>query len=199
MIKPKLLKAVLFLVILSITLFIIFFFFHKYKESGKSKGSQGSQSVFGTLLKGSSAPTSISTEGIEDIVNFIKDAGASGSTQSGSEVQPKVWDYKTSFMQGFIASKDVAKGTFTLWIPSPSDKIFSETDKEVRVNCTPDISVVVTPMNFNIIERDVNILEKAKPAVDGIMAFCLDENCDAIGRNCAIIQDFYNFAYEQQR
>ena len=201
MIKSKFLKFVLFVAILSTTLFFIFFFYLKYKENRKLKGPQAPQSVFGTLLGGSSSgssiPTNISNEGIKDIIKFIKDAGAPESTLSGSEAQPNIWDYKTSFMQGFIASKDLDKGTFTLWISSPSDKAFSQTDKEVRVNCTSYISVVVTPMNLNIIERNVKILEKARPGVDGIMAFCLDENCDAIGRNCAIIQDFYNFAYEQ--
>jgi len=203
MIKSKFLKVVLFLAILSTVLFFIFFFYLKYKENKKSKEPQEPQSVFGTLLGGSSSgsniPANISNEGIKDLIKFIKDAGAPEATQSGSEVQPIIWDYKTSFMQGFIVSKDLNKGTFTLWISNPSDKTFSETDKEVRVNCTSNISVVITPMNLNIIERNVKILEKARPGVDGIMAFCLDENCDLIGRNCAIIQDFYNFVKEQHQ
>lgn len=204
MIKSKFLRAVLLFAILCTTVFFICFFYLKYKESiliklgieTKQSVSPPTTNVFGTLLEGSGvgSPISVdkSNEGIKDIINFIKNAGPLQSSQSESGTSPVVWDYKTSFMWGKIVSKDLTKGTLTLRIFTPSDKSFSETEKEVKVNCTSYVSTILTSMNLNIVERNVNILEKARPVLDGIMAFCLDENCNLIGRNCAIIQDLYN-------
>jgi len=70
--------------------------------------------------------------------------------------------------------------------------------KEIKVNCTTGVSTLISPMNLEIVETNVNILEKARPGVDGITAFCLDENCDLIGKSCAIILDLYGFLRSNQ-
>ena len=99
------------------------------------------------------------------------------------------WDYKNDFVQTEITKvytlEDGASDELQVKISRPSDKEFSIT-KRVGVYCPKEKTALLFYKNLKYVDSNINILEQAKVG-DFIYAKCLDENCDDIGLECALV------------
>ncbi|MFZ2664230.1 MAG: hypothetical protein WAX66_02620 [Patescibacteria group bacterium] len=95
------------------------------------------------------------------------------------------WDRNTYYIQSYILEIDAFLKTAYLNISFPSDKPFSNTWKRVKLNCDESNSAMVSSNNFDLINSSIDIFKMAREK-DALFTYCLDENCDVVGRSCIL-------------
>jgi hypothetical protein len=152
--------------------------------------SQGDPSAFQGLNESSSTPTLEPTVppykevGEADVVadKFLKDSLALNERERQG-LEPLPWQWDTVKFYAGIASKDTQNKKLGIYFYYPKDP---NNIRQVSVNCPVETSAKFYAKDLGFLGSNIDVFEEAKKN-DFISAFCLNEACTEIGRECVLV------------
>ena len=148
---------------------------------GKQKTSITTEtSVFEDIAKKDTS--SVVTENIsaaEDFETYIENDFRILDSES--------WDWKKTYILAYINEKNVSERTLKITISFPVN-FPGGNEKYVEVFCNKDNTASFTSVTFNKISDKVDFFNEVVPT-GMIAAYCLDSECNSIGKSCIIIKD----------
>lgn len=95
------------------------------------------------------------------------------------------WNKDEYYIHSYII--EVKENSLVLSIIYPEDKSFTGIWKTVSAECTRENSVLVSSENFELVATNIDIFFESKEG-DGFFTYCLDNNCDTVGKSCVVVR-----------
>ncbi len=84
-----------------------------------------------------------------------------------------------------ITGVDKSSSKLNLEINLPNQDSFESQKTISSIRCEPDKTYVISSTNLALIQNGANLIESAQVG-DFLWAYCLDENCSAVGKECVL-------------
>lgn len=97
------------------------------------------------------------------------------------------WDRESFYVGSYAYEYSKENNTLDLVTFLPTGKDFSNVYRKVRLDCRDNKANYVSNINFDILDFGVNMFEVINHG-DVFFAYCLDEDCNIMGRSCILIQ-----------
>lgn len=99
----------------------------------------------------------------------------------------KAEGYKDNYIVADITSVDKARSKLGLSINLPGEGVFETQDVTAESECTAQNTATVSRDDFSVLKESAKLFEEAKVG-DVLWAYCLDDSCETIGRECVLIK-----------
>ncbi|MBU2573480.1 MAG: hypothetical protein KKH28_05330 [Elusimicrobia bacterium] len=130
------------------------------------------------------SPDVETTQGAKEFLRFMN---TSGYEKEGISAVWQNWDWQETMIFADIVSVASESGGLEININLPDNQLFSGRNKTVEVQCTSDQTERFYYKDLLYLGGNVNIFKYAH-AGDHFYAYCLDADCNSLGRACIIIE-----------
>jgi len=149
---------------------IVFFFFNwdirRYFADGEGPAAPGDSVSQNTLLSAALSPDTDLTQ---------------------QTAKLKAEGYQDNYIVADITSVDKTGGRLGLSINLPGAEGFETRDVTSEAECQAQNTVSVSREDYRVLSESAELLEEAGVG-DVIWAYCLDNSCETIGRECVLIK-----------
>lgn len=130
------------------------------------------------------SPKVETTQGAEEFLRFMN---TSGYEKEGVPAVWQNWDWQKTMIFADIVSVASESSELEININLPNNQLFNGENKTVKVQCTLDQTERFYYKDLIYLGGNVNIFKYAH-AGDHFYAYCLDADCNSLGRACIIIE-----------
>ena len=130
------------------------------------------------------SPDVETTQGAKEFLRFMN---TSGYEKEGIPAVWQNWDWQETMIFADIVSLASESGELEININLPDNQLFSGRNKTVKVQCAPGQTERFYYKDLLYLGGNVNFFEYAHTG-DHFYAYCLDADCNSVGKACILIE-----------